>query len=105
MKKEKAIDTDYRLVPMHLIESEAREIAVRWVENYKPDGSMMNIEAKHKLASDIMNYHRRMTASTIIEALEAARPLIVEQNTGFDVLAGEVIKKIDSALQLINQKI
>lgn len=37
------------------ITDEARALAVRWVEGYEPMGSI-NMEQKHKLASDIMNY-------------------------------------------------
>lgn len=33
------------------------------------------------------------------EALREARPFVVEKNIGFDMLAGEVIKKIDEALE------
>lgn len=47
-------DKDYQLIPMEEITDEARKIAVQWVENYRPMG--MDIENKHKLASDIMNY-------------------------------------------------
>jgi hypothetical protein len=51
------IDEDYKLIPMSDIDDEAREIAVRWVENYQPMG--FDLPNKHKLASDIMNYARR----------------------------------------------
>lgn len=50
----KDLDKDYKLIPMTEITDEAREIAVRWVENYKPMG--FDLPGKHKLASDIMNY-------------------------------------------------
>lgn len=49
------IDTEYELVPFGSIEDEARAIAVRWVENFKPGGGI-DLESKHKLASDFMNY-------------------------------------------------
>jgi hypothetical protein len=51
------LDKDYKLVPMSEITEEARDIAVRWVENYRPMG--FDLPGKHKLASDIMNYARR----------------------------------------------
>lgn len=43
-----------QLIPMSEITDEARSIAVSWVENYEPMG--FDIQQKHKLASDIMNY-------------------------------------------------
>ena len=42
------------LIPLSEITPEAREIAVAWIENYQPMG--FDIQQKHKLASDIMNY-------------------------------------------------
>jgi len=51
----KHIEENYRLIPMSDITDEARELAVKWVEGYKPEG-VINLEQKHKLASDIMNY-------------------------------------------------
>lgn len=58
MKIVKNIDNDYQLIPMADIDDEAREIAVRWVEEFQDAGGIA-IEQKHKLASDIMNYARR----------------------------------------------
>lgn len=49
--------TSYPLIPMGEIADEARKIAVAWCDNWHPIGSV-NLEAKHKLASDIMNYAR-----------------------------------------------
>lgn len=68
--KDKTIDNDYKLVPMHEIEPEAYEIAVRWVNNHEPDGSLMQIEAKHKLASDIMNYARRFAEGKLKQKIK-----------------------------------
>lgn len=51
----KSIDKDYKLIPMSEITDEARMIAVRWVEGYRDAGGI-EIQQKHKLASDIMNY-------------------------------------------------
>ena len=48
-------DIDNCLIPMDEITDEAREIAVRWHEN-----ATDWIGDKHKLASDIMNYARRV---------------------------------------------
>lgn len=45
---------NYVLVPMNEIDPEARRIAVAWVEGYQPLG--FDLEGKHKLASDIMNF-------------------------------------------------
>ncbi|HEY3405397.1 MAG TPA: hypothetical protein VGK59_18560 [Ohtaekwangia sp.] len=54
------LDSDYKLIPMSEISDEAHEIAVRWIENYEPYGSLMpEIAQKHKLASDFMNFARR----------------------------------------------
>lgn len=50
---------NYKMVPFDDITSEARDIAVAWVDNYRPYASMNpQIGQKHKLASDIMNYSR-----------------------------------------------
>lgn len=46
----------YELIPMSEIDIEARKIAVSWVEQYGTMG--FDIQNKHKLASDIINYHR-----------------------------------------------
>lgn len=51
----KELAKGYSLIPMGEITNEARALAVEWCENYKPMGSI-NLEQKHKLASDIMNY-------------------------------------------------
>lgn len=45
---------EYKLIPLNEISDKARQIAVDWVENFKPIG--FDIRQKHKLASDIMNY-------------------------------------------------
>lgn len=52
-----SIDTGYELIKISEIEENAKKIAVRWIEKYKPNG-FINLENKHKLASDIMNYAR-----------------------------------------------
>jgi hypothetical protein len=44
----------YELIPLPDITPEVREIAVAWIEGYQPMG--FDIQQKHKLASDIMNY-------------------------------------------------
>jgi len=46
---------DYPLIPMSEITDEARDIAVIWMEGCDDKDW---IGHKHKLASDIMNYHR-----------------------------------------------
>ena len=50
----KNIDVNYRLIPLGEISEDAKDIAVRWIENYKQMG--FDLPGKHKLASDIMNY-------------------------------------------------
>ncbi len=49
-------DTDYKEIPMGEITDEARELAVRWAACEDPSW----IGNKVKLASDIMNYARRV---------------------------------------------
>lgn len=45
------------LIPFIQINDGPREIAVAWVENYRPyNSSQPEIAQKHKLASDIQNY-------------------------------------------------
>lgn len=55
----------YKIIPFNEITEEARDIAVLWVENYKPMG--MNLEQKHKLASDIMNYTKSILSEKDLE--------------------------------------
>lgn len=43
------------LIPFDQITERAREIAVIWVEDFQDSGGIQ-IQQKHKLASDIMNY-------------------------------------------------
>jgi hypothetical protein len=51
-------DEQYKLIPLMEIDPEAQKIAVAWVENYVPNGSIYpEIAQVHKLASDIMNYN------------------------------------------------
>ena len=48
---------EYKLIPLSDVTEEARTIAVAWCENYQRMG--FDIQQKHKLASDIMNYAAR----------------------------------------------
>jgi len=50
------------------ITDEAREIAIAWIENYKPMG--FDIQGKHKLASDIMNYSNEQLEKLIDAIIE-----------------------------------
>lgn len=50
----------YKLIPFTEIDEEARNIAVLWIENYRPMG--FDIQQKHKLASDIINYANQQLA-------------------------------------------
>jgi hypothetical protein len=52
----KDLDNDYRIIPMNKIDEEAREISVRWGDEYF---SGIALNEKVKLASDLMNYSRR----------------------------------------------
>lgn len=54
------------MIPTSDIDWEARCIAVRWLENYEKIG-VIEMEQKHKLASDIMNYARHQLESTQAE--------------------------------------
>ena len=44
----------YELIPLKDITEDARNIAVAWIKGYETMG--FDIQQKHKLASDIMNY-------------------------------------------------
>lgn len=56
------IEKDYKLIPSGDIDDEARLIAIRWVEGYEKMG-IIELEQKHKLASDFMNYARHKLES------------------------------------------
>lgn len=61
----------YKLIPFHDIDEEARDIAVAWVDNFpaKRIGGM-EIEQKHKLASDIMGYAIGKRNKALVEELK-----------------------------------
>ncbi len=65
-ENKKEWEHDYPLIPASEITEEARELAVRWVEGYEPVGKI-NLQQKHELASDIMNYARRKGANWVTE--------------------------------------
>jgi len=52
------LENDYPRIPMGEIDDEARLIAVAWGDQYMGPG--INMQEKVKLASDIMNYARRV---------------------------------------------
>lgn len=54
----KNMNGNYLPIPLSEIDQEARLIAVAWIEGYEKIGSI-ELEQKHKLASDFMNYSRR----------------------------------------------
>lgn len=58
------LNTDYKLIPLSEITDEAREIAVMWCDHLHPHTF---IQDKHKLASDIMNYARRLNDGLIVD--------------------------------------
>lgn len=68
-KQKQLMETDYPLISTSDIDWEARCIAVRWVENYEKIG-VIEIEQKHKLASDIMNYSRHQLTAKEAELKE-----------------------------------
>lgn len=78
---EKEIQTDYPLIKMMDITDEARMLAVAWCEGYKPMGSI-NLESKHKLASDIMNYARRNPPNIDAAVLRSALEKLTQFNEG-----------------------
>lgn len=68
----------YILIPMNKISDEAREIAVAWMEQWSPG---FNIDQKHKLASDIMNYSNRRCkdiANAYLDWLEETAQITVK---------------------------
>ncbi len=73
---EKGINNDYPLIPMAEITDEAREVAVRWGDEYF---NGIAIHEKHKLASDIMNYARRYHDKKVAEEKEKNKVLYATQ--------------------------
>lgn len=58
-------DTVYtpKLIPLSEIDELAKNIAIQWIENYTPNGSIYpEIAQKQKLASDIINYARKQNS-------------------------------------------
>lgn len=56
----------YKLVPFLEIDETAKDIAVKWVENYKPSGGF-ELQQKHKLASDLMNYANQIATDLVLK--------------------------------------
>lgn len=57
MKNNKEDKQEYINFSMDEIDEKARDIAVNWVENFKPHGAAVpEIAQKYKLANDIMNF-------------------------------------------------
>ena len=54
MEKQDEFSNMFPLIPMANIDDLARKIAVAWGDEYFPG---IALQEKHKLASDIMNYH------------------------------------------------
>ena len=54
----KELKGKYPLIPINEIDDEARQLAVMWIESEVRE--MDWIGDKHKLASDFMNYARRV---------------------------------------------
>jgi len=77
MSKTKHQYKEYKLDEIH---PQAREIAVEWIENFKPMGGM-EIEQKVKLASDMMNFaqaYMREKLNIGFDAVEASNFLVDE---------------------------
>lgn len=55
-----SIKEGYELIPMSDITDEARQIALEWMNGFD-EWMKSDIKEKQKLASDIMNYHRKQT--------------------------------------------
>lgn len=72
----------YNLINLMQIDPEAREIAVKWVENFEPDGGI-DLANKHKLASDIMNYANYQTEDVLIELIDKIDMMIEKSNIQF----------------------
>ena len=90
----KAIKSDYPLIKFFDIDDEARLIAVAWVEGFEKIG-MMEIEQKHKLASDIMNYTRRKLASRDSELRELREVAVKMASALTDAVSGDKIANSD----------
>lgn len=56
------------IIPLSEIDEKAREIAISWIEELCP-GQGMQLPQKHKLASDIMNYHREKALELLTKLL------------------------------------
>lgn len=65
----KKLPNDYKLVPLNEITDEARILAVTWIEGYE-EWMRSDIPHKHKLASDIMNYARRVQEGKVKSLIE-----------------------------------
>ncbi len=84
---------DYKLIPMSEITDKARDIAVAWVENYTPHGSIMpEIAQKQKLASDIMNYAAQQN-SELTKELTSLR----EKHESFAMLISKALDRLKCA--------
>lgn len=68
----------YALIPMDKISDDARKIAIMWLEVWSPG---FNIDEKHKLASDIMNYANSRVeniANDYVDWLEESNLIMVK---------------------------
>lgn len=101
--KTEAWANDYPLVPLAEIEWEARSIAVAWVEGFEKIGGV-EIEQKHKLASDIMNYARRQSIDTedyFYRAIDGFKGEI-KNLRDIIVIADKIIKKHHTEDDMVN---
>jgi hypothetical protein len=75
---------EHNLIPLSEIDPEARKIAVAWVEGFEHIGSF-ELEQKHKLASDIMNY-----ANNKFKNILETQKKIIDTSKITDLLAGQL---------------
>lgn len=91
--------TEYKLIPLNEITDEAREIAVAWCENYVRMG--FDIQQKHKLASDIINYADQQVKAEREKAIDDCKSTynslwIKYTVNGLRPTVDEVLKELES---------
>ena len=93
----------YKLFPMSEITDESRMIAVSWIENYGTMG--FDIENKHKLASDIMNYASNQLTTLTIELDKANKQIEIFEKE-YEVALNQIImqeKELEKAKELLEE--
>lgn len=94
----------YKKFKMGEIHPKVRDLAVSWVENFKPYGGIM-IEQKHKLAMDIMNVVLEMSSE--VPYPNALTDLLIDDRDPDllinDYTLEELIKKYEGNKKLIEK--